>query len=135
MRFVVDCSVAARWFLADEATRYTDATFDLLEDRNAAAPVLLISEFTNVFLKLQRQRKLSTALAQGAVQRFGSLGIEIDRLHPEPQRLLALADEYGVSAYDATYLELALRLGSPLACCDGGLRLAAQRAGLFLELS
>lgn len=133
MSFVVDCSVVARWFLPDEATRYTDAVFDLLESRDAVVPALLLSEFANVFLKLARQRKLAPALARGVVQRFGKLGLTVDRQTPEPERIFALADQYGLSAYDATYLELALRLGLPLACWDGGLKVAAMKAGLYLD--
>jgi predicted nucleic acid-binding protein len=131
--FVVDCSVVARWFLADETTPYTEAVFVLLQERTAIAPSLLQAEFANVFLKLARQRKLSDDLAQGAAQRFGALGVDIDPHMPEPGRLFELASAYGLSAYDAVYLELALRRGLPLACCDGGLRQAATRAGLFLE--
>lgn len=134
MSFVVDCSVAARWFLPDEATPYSDAAFDLLESRDAVVPVLLLSEFANVFLKLARQRKLPHALAHGVVQRFASLGLTVDRHTPEPERLFALASQYGLSAYDATYLELALRLALPLACWDGGLKVAAMKAGLYLDV-
>lgn len=134
MSFVVDCSVAARWFLPDEATPYTDAAFDLMDSQVAVVPALLLSEFAYVFLKLARQRKLKPVLSQGVVQRFGQLGLTIDRLTPEPDRLFLLAQQYGLSAYDATYLELALRLGLPLACWDGGLQSAAVKAGLYLEL-
>lgn len=132
MSFVVDCSVAARWLLPDEATPYTDAIFELLNGRDAVVPTLFVSEFSNVFLKLSRQRKLTSALALSAVQRFSALGFEIDRHTPEPERLFSLAAQYGLSAYDATYLELALRRGVPLACWDGGLKAAADKAGLFL---
>jgi predicted nucleic acid-binding protein len=132
--FVVDCSVAARWFLADEATPYTDAAFDLLPDRAVIAPYLLRAEFASASLKLVRQRKLAEDLARGALQRFGALGLETDPDTPEPARLVELATTYGLSACDAVYLELALRRGLPLACCDGGLRQAAARAGLFLDL-
>lgn len=134
MTFVVDCSVAARWFLADGATPYSDAVFDLLEDRPVVAPSLLWPEFANVFLELSRQRKLPHAMAQGAVQRFGALGIMPDTHLAAPERLFLLGDEYGISAYDASYLELALRLGCPLASCDEGLKHAALRAGLFLAV-
>ncbi len=51
-----------------------------------------------------------------------------------PERLFTLAAQYGLSAYDATYLELALRRGLPLACWDGGLKTAAEKAGLFLAI-
>lgn len=132
MSFVVDCSVAARWLLPDEATTYTDAVFDLLNEQDAVVPALFLSEFANVFLKLSRQRKLPPELALGAVQRFAALGIEIDRNAPDPERLFTLGNHYGLSAYDATYLELALRRGVPLACWDGGLKSAADKAGLFL---
>ena len=132
MSFVVDCSVAARWLLPDEATPYTDAVFDLLNKQDAVVPVLFLSEFSNVFLKLTRQRKLSQATALGAVQRFAALGLDVDRNTPDPERLFTLAGHYGLSAYDATYLELALRRGVPLACWDGGLKAAAEKAGLFL---
>ncbi len=132
MSFVVDCSVAARWLLPDEATTYTDAVFDLLNKQDAVVPALFLLEFANVFLKLSRQRKLPPELALGAVQRFAALGIEIDRNAPDPERLFTLGNHYGLSAYDATYLELALRRGVPLACWDGGLKSAADKAGLFL---
>lgn len=133
--FVVDCSVAARWFLPDEATSYTEAVFALLGEQGAVVPALWLSEFANVFLKLERQRKLKPAQTAGAVQRIAVLGLEVDRQTPDPQRLFELARLYGLSAYDATYLELALRRGLPLACWDGGLRAAAERAGLYLDLS
>ena len=118
--------------LPDEATPYTDAVFDLLNQQDAVVPTLFLSEFSNVFLKLTRQRKLPHETALGAVKRFAALGLEVDRNTPDPDRLFTLAEYYGLSAYDATYLELALRRGLPLACWDGGLKMAAGKAGLFL---
>lgn len=135
MSLVVDCSVAARWLLPDEATAYTDGVLDLLGEQDAVVPALFLSEFSNVFLKLSRQRKLPLQISQEAVRKFAALGLEIDRETPGPERLFALADQYGLSAYDATYLELALRRGIPLACWDGGLKAAAERAGLFLNIA
>jgi predicted nucleic acid-binding protein len=44
--------------------------------------------------------------------------------------VLPLAREYGLSAYDAAYLELSIRHGAPLATLDGRLRKAAQKAGV-----
>lgn len=43
--------------------------------------------------------------------------------------VLALAREHGLTAYDATYLELALRVGAVLATFDGKLADAMRRAG------
>ena len=131
--FVVDCSVVVRWFLPDEATPYTEAAFALLAQQDAVVPALWLSEFANVFLKLERQCRLKPEQAAGAIQRIAALGLQVDRQTPDPQRLFELARLYGLSAYDATYLELALRRGLPLACWDGGLRTAAERAGLYFE--
>lgn len=44
--------------------------------------------------------------------------------------VLPLARDYGLSAYDAAYLELAIRHNSPLATIDRGLRKAARRGGI-----
>jgi len=132
MSFVVDCSVAARWLLPDESTPYTDAVFELLATRDAVVPPLFVSECANVFLKLVRQKRLDPDAARDAVRALGDLGLEVDRNPVSPERLFQLAHQYGLSAYDATYLELALRRGLPLACIDGGLRAAAERAGLTL---
>ena len=45
---------------------------------------------------------------------------------------LNLARRYRLSAYDAAYLELALRLGLPLATLDADLVKAATTAGLSI---
>jgi predicted nucleic acid-binding protein len=44
----------------------------------------------------------------------------------------AFADKHNLTVYDATYLELALRLSLPLATLDEDLRAAAQREGVQL---
>ncbi|MDP2792779.1 MAG: type II toxin-antitoxin system VapC family toxin [Sulfurisoma sp.] len=134
MAFVVDCSVVARWFLPDEATRYSEAVLDRLERDTAHVPALWLSEFANVMLKLERQRLLKPGIAAGIFGRAEILGLVVDRQTPAPARLHDLARQFSLSAYDATYLELALRLGTPLACIDGGLKQAARRVGLLLAV-
>lgn len=46
--------------------------------------------------------------------------------------VLPKARELGLAAYDAAYLEMALRLGLPLATIDSQLRRAAGRTGALL---
>jgi predicted nucleic acid-binding protein len=43
---------------------------------------------------------------------------------------LQLARRHRLSSYDASYLELALRMGLPLAMLDEDLRRAAEKAGV-----
>jgi len=134
MAFVADCSVVARWFLPDEATRYSETMLDRLGSETAHVPSLWVAEFTNVVLKLERQRLLKAGIAAGILARVELLGLVVDQQTPTPARLHDLAREFALSAYDATYLELALRLGIPLACIDGGLKLAARKVGLLLSI-
>jgi predicted nucleic acid-binding protein len=69
-------------------------------------------------------------------ERFGLLAmlpIETDAAGTRPGwygTVLALATAEGLTAYDATYLELAIRRGAPLATTDTALRRAATRYGL-----
>jgi predicted nucleic acid-binding protein len=46
--------------------------------------------------------------------------------------LLQVARKFDLSAYDATYLALALELKLPVACSDGPLKAALPRAGVRL---
>jgi predicted nucleic acid-binding protein len=50
------------------------------------------------------------------------------------QKTLDLAMQYGLSTYDAAYLELALRRGVPLATLDSALIAAARTCGVALSL-
>lgn len=133
MPFVVDCSVAARWFLPDEATRYSEAALDRLGTDDGYVPTLWAAEFANVILKLERQRLLKSGTAAGILGRTEALGLVVDRHAPSAARLHDLGRQFNLSAYDATYLELSLRLGAPLACIDGGLKQAARKVGLLLN--
>ncbi|MGH8751196.1 MAG: type II toxin-antitoxin system VapC family toxin [Burkholderiales bacterium] len=133
MAFVVDCSVAARWYLPDEATAYTDRILERLRVEPAHVPALWISEFANVFLKLERQRKLARGLTKTIFQEARNLMLVADRQPVDPEALYNLAGKHGLSVYDATYLELALRLKTPLATSDGGLARVARRVNLFFN--
>lgn len=77
----------------------------------------------------KRIRELREKWAIGAVADFD---IVTERDTAGPAALAALARRYALTAYDATYLHLALRLKLPLACKDTSLRSAATRAGVNL---
>ncbi len=77
---------------------------------------------------------MSEADSQRFIALLGQLAIAAD---PETMAralgdTLNLARRYRLSAYDAAYLELALRLGLPLATLDADLVKAATTAGLPL---
>ncbi len=132
MPFVLDNSVVCGWFIENQATPYTEAVAERLQDDRAFAPPIWELEFANVLRTACLKQRMTAQLAQAVVAQIMSLPIEVDRLPVRPGEILALALRFGLSSYDASYLELALRLQLPLATQDGPLRDAALASGVGL---
>jgi predicted nucleic acid-binding protein len=132
--FVVDASIALAWCFADEATPAADALLDRLVDEEAAAPALWRLEVANALALAERRGRLTVAGVTRSVALLQRPAITIDAEGSERafRELLDLARSERLTVYDATYLELALRLGVPLASKDLKLRKAAARLGLAL---
>jgi predicted nucleic acid-binding protein len=131
MAFVADASVVAAWFLPTQAIPYTDRALARLANEPACVPCLWPFELANILAVLERRKRLTRAQAVGVLERLALLPLTVDAAPPTVPRLLELAHQHGLSAYDAGYLELALRLGVPVASRDGPLRAAAERAGIL----
>lgn len=104
MRFVLDNSVLAAWVL-DEASDYAER-----RGRLTAAEVARI-------------RELVLALP---------IEVVTDHVPRVLTEVLALARHHGLSVYDASTLDLAMREGLPLATLDERLAEAARRCGVPL---
>jgi len=134
--FVLDTSVAVSWFFEDEAGEYNAAVLESLTGWEAVVPSLWQLEVANVLLVAEWRGRCSEAEAVRFIELLESLPIVTDddtarrALHGTYQ----LAREYGLSAYDAAYLELAMRTGSPLATLDRQLADAATKAGVAIFL-
>jgi predicted nucleic acid-binding protein len=128
--FVLDNSVICGWFLANQATPYSDAVAGLLPEVDAHAPWLLQLEFSNVLRTACRRGTLPVATAREIVEQVALLPIRIDASPPQPAALLSLALRFQLTSYDAAYLELALRLQLPIATRDSDLAEAAWAAGV-----
>ncbi len=130
---VLDCSVAVAWCFDDEATARLDALLDQVQRAGAIVPSLWTIEITNVLLQAARSGRIAPGAAQERLGLFDMLPIETDAAGSGPGwrgTVLALATAETLAAYDATYLELAIRRGAPLATTDKALRRAAVRHGL-----
>ena len=124
MAFVVDASVAAGWLLPDEPSDIADILALRMQQDDALAPDLFWHEALSLLLNaLRRGRIPETAVY-----------ISLDRLVTIPLRNAGASDavtaarlaiKHGLSAYDAAYLELALREHAPLATLDKRLAAAA----------
>lgn len=130
--FVVDASVALGWFLDDESDTYATETLRKLETESAIVPALWAAEIANALTVAERRSRISEAETAGIVSFIHSLPIQVDEtpVLDSIDRLIALARRHAITAYDATYMELALRLNAPLATLDRSLREAAERSGV-----
>jgi predicted nucleic acid-binding protein len=132
--FVLDCSVTMAWCFDDEATPYTDGVRDRLAEVRAIVPSLWSLEVANAAIVGERRKRLDEARTLRFVALLNGLPIVIDDETAAKawSETMHLARAYNLSAYDAAYLELAIRRGLPLACLDGKLKTAAEAMGVML---
>lgn len=134
MSFVLDASVALLW-LAPETNptgvTYAAAALTALKQSQAVVPSLLALEVANVLAKLESRGVVTEADSQRYIALLGRLNVTVDQATAAHALgdTLNLARRYKLSAYDAAYLELALRTGLPLATLDADLAKAATTAG------
>ena len=128
--FVVDNSVVMTWCFKDETSQYTDAILDRLEMSTAVVPSIWPLEVGNVLLVAERKKRLSEADSTRFIALLTELPIMIEQESPDRmmKEILALAREHQLSTYDASYLDLAMRKGLPIATLDNGLIEAAKRS-------
>ncbi len=134
MQFVLDCSVAISWCLVDENNDYANAILAIMPDCEAFVPGIWSLEIANVLLVAERRNRMTQEQSEEAIGLLQSLLIQVDT-DTDANALgatLALGRTVGLAAYDAAYLELALRLGLPLATLDTRLAEAARRCGVEL---
>ena len=115
MPFVIDNSVVSGWYLENQSTPYTEAIAERLRDDSAVVPALWGLELSNVLRTACLRQRMTAEKAQQVLARIAKLPITVDRVGAPPHEMLALALRFGLSSYDAAYLELALRLQLPVA--------------------
>lgn len=129
-RFVLDCSMTMTWCFEDEATPYSESVLEALTEGEAVVPPLWSLEVANVLLVGERKKRLLPAQSLRFVELLQNLPITPDPDIRPLGEILGLAREQGLSSYDASYLDLAVRTGLPLASLDGDLLEAADRFGV-----
>ena len=132
--FVIDASVALAWCFDDEATEATRALLDRFEDGRAEVPSLWHLELANALAMGERKGRITPARASEFIALIDALPIVIDERTPSValNSVLELSWRELLSAYDASYLELAMRRGVPLATKDNDLARAANHMGVTL---
>ena len=132
--FVIDASSVLSWCFEDEGGPEADALIERVAAEGAAVPASWSLEIAGGLVTGERRGRVKPAESAAFVALIEELPIVADRatgaraLH----ETMSLAREHGLTAYDAAYLELAMRLGLPLATGDRKLGAAAERAGVVL---
>jgi predicted nucleic acid-binding protein len=133
--FVLDASVTMRWFLGDGSSRdlrYASAVLDGMKEATALVPVTWGLEVANVIAGAEARALVTEARSEAFLEMLAGADIAVDgaTFASSFSGTLQVARRYRLSSYDASYLELALREGLPLATLDDHLQKAAKRAGV-----
>lgn len=136
MAFVVDASVTLTWCYKDEANSKTEKVLQRAIQETLHVPAIWTTEIVNALMIGERRGRASSSTVKEFLDRMAILSIDIDHLGRVASfaQYPSLCRAYGLTAYDASYLELALRLQLPLAALDKKIVRAAQTLNLPLLL-
>lgn len=129
---VIDSSIALTWCFEDEASPETDMLLEQVRDDGAIVPGLWHLELSNVLLQAEKRGRIGTGDVVIRLALIAELPILVDQETTARawREILTLARTEGLTTYDATYLELAVRRGLPLLTKDQELARAAKRLGV-----
>jgi predicted nucleic acid-binding protein len=132
--FALDGSVILAWYFADEAGPYADAVAQRFPNARAVIPTIWPLEIANALVTGERRQRSTVAQATKWLAFLNSLPITVDGETSARALgdILSLARTHNLTAYDANYLELAMRRGLPQATLDIQLKTAATAAGVPL---
>lgn len=129
MAIVVDSSIAVCWGTPDEVSSLADTALTIAGEEGMQVPALFWHELANVMLVNERRGRITPELSRKAIQLVEKMLPSTDKII-DTGAILALGRQHGLSAYDAAYLELAKRIGAPLATLDRKLAQAAEAEGV-----
>lgn len=133
--FVIDASATLPWCFADEATEATNAVLTHLRTGDEAiVPAHWPLEVANALLIAVRRKRISPEDAHQFLVDLEFLPIRVDTITKNlvRERVFLVAEQYGLTVYDAAYLELAMRESASLMTLDNDLRKAARASGVQL---
>jgi predicted nucleic acid-binding protein len=125
---VLDASMTLGWYFEDEHTKAGDAVLDKVTQDGAMVSALWRYEVANGLQTAVRRKRIDAAYRDASLAELRLLPIMVDRTGEDVvwTATLGFAGRFGLTIYDAAYLELAHRQGLPLATADRALRAAAR---------
>jgi predicted nucleic acid-binding protein len=131
---VLDASMTLAWLfprLDPAEASLADQALDKLDNEEFIVPAIWYGEVANGLLRGERKGLITVSQATAFLADLDIADIETEDESPKYRQsfVLTLARIYSLSAYDAMYMELALRRGEPLATFDRQLAEATRKAG------
>jgi predicted nucleic acid-binding protein len=131
-KIVLDCSITMSWCFQDETTDSSMTLLGSLDTVSLHVPALWTLETANALATAHRRGRINDDDLTASLLFLEMLPLEIDDRGASASLtdVLPLALAFELTAYDATYLELAMRIEAPLCTLDSRLQSAAKRAGI-----
>jgi predicted nucleic acid-binding protein len=134
-RFVVDASIVLNWCFPDENAPLARTVAQMFKQGDTAiAPAFWPHEVLNALLVGERRKRISRALVGTFLADLATLPVQLELLPADEVfgQIEEISRGYGLTPYDAAYLQLAGVAGLPLATLDGDLIEACKRSGVTL---
>lgn len=133
---VLDCSVAMSWCFEDENSHISRDLLLSLRNQSAIVPSIWNIEVCNVLYSAEKKGRIKKQDTLQFIEFLNALPIEADSSKNNllNSEIITLCRNYSLSAYDAAYLELALRYSVPLYSFDKLLCHAAHQCGILTTL-
>ena len=133
--FVLDCSVTLGAFFEDEQDAYSLAVWQSLADAQAVVPALWHLEMGNILSRALKAGRITAQALDDCWGRLALVGLDTRPMLGDARHWTQRAADWGLTAYDACYLDTALQKRLPLATKDKQLADAARRVGVTLYLN
>ncbi len=133
--FVLDSSVALGAFFEDEQDAYSIAVWQSLDEAYAFVPALWHLEMGNILSRALRAGRITPDALDSSWDRIRVVGLQVLPLVGDARHWAQRAADWGLSAYDACYLDAALQQRLPLATRDRQLADTARRVGVPIYLN
>lgn len=132
MSLVLDSSATLAWIFGDETTLALERVFEEVAERGAVVPSLWRLEVANCLAMARRRGRIDEEFRRAALADLSLLDIVVDA-HTDASAWVdtaELAERFGLTLYNAAYIELASRRALPIATLDAEMRAAGRALGL-----
>ena len=128
---VLDASVTVSWLLEDEMDPQAELVSERVVRDGALVPQLWHLEVRNALVVAERRGRIGADGLDERIRVLRGLPVMTD-IEPDLDAVSTIARVYGLSVYDAVYVELARRHDTVVATLDDRLGRAAVAEGLSL---